>query len=446
MRMWDSSLWCIACLSFCAFSWGEVESSLGQVASGAEIAFQEPWIATDFDGAGGPFDCCKEHRVWQSDDISIEGKSEYFISANIECVGLGGFERDDFITISCRVGEGDWTPLISLRGDFEQSTFSAPFRPDGVNVRFRIEAETSSSDEIYKVQQLSLKCAVVSQTPDYASDSAIDPKAGMQTAHGTLIIDGGNMKREPDQTTVQEFIKQVGGLDQPIVVSPTASDDLSERDFQEYTESWMNEVGFKDMAFMHPPQRDPKVAGTDAFVEDLKNARGLFMRGGRQWRLVDAYGNADQPTKTLKEMWNLLERDGVIAGTSAGATIQGDFMPRGFTRGSGRMIAKEAKHRKGFGFLPNVAFDVHVSARGRTTDLHQVLDYGHKHGQDLLGIGIDEDTAIVVRGKIFRVVGSGCVFVHTFVNTDEGHDVLILKAGDQYNLSTREKLVSPPDA
>ncbi len=249
------------------------------------------------------------------------------------------------------------------------------------------------------------------------------------------------MKREPNQPAVKEFVKYAGGLDQPVVVSTTASQEVTEADWKEYSDSWKEVIGFKHVSFMHSVSRDPAEANTDAFVEDLKKARGLFMRGGRQWRLVDAYGNADQQTKTLKEMWKLLERDGVIAGTSAGATIQGDFMPRGFTGGSGRMISRESKHRQGFAFLPNVAFDVHVSARSRTTDLHEVLAYANKRGEDLIGIGIDEDTAIVVRGKVFRVIGSGRVFVHTFMNTDKGNRILILKAGDQYNLSTREKFV-----
>ncbi len=433
-----SSLW------FCFFIWGETRESVGQIATEPEAHTQKPWTVTDFDGAGGPFDCCKDHCVWTSDVFSLARNSEALLSANIECVGIGEFETADFITISYRFDKDVWTPLITLRDDFERSTFNVPLKPDGENVQLKIEAQTSSSNEIYKVHRLSLQTAASSQPPSFPPNSSINPKAGMQTARGTLIIDGGNMKREPDQSTVKEFVKQAGGVDQPIVVSPTASEDVSKADLQEYSDSWKETVGFQHMSFMHPVNRDPSEANTDAFVEDLKRARGLFMRGGRQWRLVDAYGNADEQTKALKEMWKLLERDGVIAGTSAGATIQGDFMPRGFTGGSGRMISKNAKHRQGFAFLPNVAFDVHVSARGRTTDLHEVLAYANKRGEDLLGIGIDEDTAIVVRGQVFRVIGSGHVFVHTFMDTDEGNQVLILKAGDRYNLSTREKFVPAP--
>jgi cyanophycinase len=312
----------------------------------------------------------------------------------------------------------------------------------GNKVQLKIEARTSSSDETYKVHQLSLKAAVGSQSPSFPPEKSIDPKAGMQTGRGTLIIDGGSMKRQRNQATVKEFIKLVGGLDQPIVVSPTASQRVTDAEWAEYSDAWGKTIGFKHVSFMHAANHDPAEANTDAFVQDLKKARGLFMRGGRQWRLVNAYGNADNQTTALKEMWKLLERGGVIAGTSAGATVQGDFMPRGFTGGSGRMISRKAEHRRGFAFLLNVAFDVHVSERTRTTDLHQVLAYANERGQDLLGIGIDESTAIAVQGKVFRVIGSGRVFVHTFVEADEGNHVLILRSGDRYNLSTRENFVA----
>ena len=141
-------------------------------------------------------------------------------------------------------------------------------------------------------------------------------------------------------------------------------------------------------------------------------------------------------------MWNLLERGGVIGGTSAGATVQGDFMPRGDTGGSGTMISEEPLHQQGFRFLANVAFDVHVSERARVTDLKEVLEYANAGGQDLLGIGIDEDTAIVVQGKVFEVIGSGVVYVHTWTESVEGGYILILRAGDKYNLCTRQEFVA----
>ena len=176
----------------------------------------------------------------------------------------------------------------------------------------------------------------------------------------------------------------------------------------------------------------------ETFVQDLKQATGLFMRGGRQWRIVDTFGNADVSTLTLDEMWNLLERGGVIGGTSAGATVQGDFMPRGDTGGSGTMVSEEPLHQRGFAFLPTVAFDVHVTARGRITDLKEVLEYANDNGRDLLGIGIDEDTGIVVQGKVLEVIGSGVVYIHTWNESVEGGYILILRAGDKYNLCTRQ--------
>lgn len=426
---------------FCSFR-ALVFSILTVILLNSDCRSQEPLVFSAFGDSGGPFECSDDTITWISDETSTAGASEALLSTEIECKGIGNFEDSDVLTISYRIDKGPWMPLIELSEDFRRTTFSTPLTLRGKSMQLKIEAKTSASNEIYLVHKLVVDASESSKAPSFPPDNSIDPKGGMQTSKGTLIIDGGSLKREPEKHTIKAFIKHVGGLNQPIVVSPTASSVVTDAEWKEYYEAWNKTIGFKTVSKMHSPNRDPVETNTDAFVKDLKQARGLFIRGGRQWRLVDAYGNADQQTATLKEMWKLLERGGVIAGTSAGATIQGDFLPRGATRGSGTMISDDAMHRQGFAFLPNVAFDVHVAARGRVTHLYEVLKYANDKGKDLLGIGIDEDTAIVVQGKVFQVIGSGSVFVHTWNDADEGGRILILKAGDKYNLCTRERFVA----
>ena len=161
----------------------------------------------------------------------------------------------------------------------------------------------------------------------------------------------------------------------------------------------LEKAGVTQISFLHT--RDPKVANTEAFVAPLKKATGIWFVGGRQWKLADAYLN----TLTQKEFVNVLNRGGVIAGTSAGATIQGSFMVRGDTKGNTIMIGD---HTQGFDFIHHVTIDQHVMRRNRQFDLVDVI----KQKPDLLGIGIDESTAIVVQRDTCQVIGASYVAIY----------------------------------
>lgn len=214
---------------------------------------------------------------------------------------------------------------------------------------------------------------------------------------GTLVIVGGAMQ---DPAIVKRFIDLAGGPNAPIVIIPTAG----EAD-DEYGEYWSGlrqwrENGANKLTVLHT--RDRKVADSEAFVKPIREARGVFFGGGRQWRLADSYLN----TLTHKELAKLLERGGVIGGSSAGASILSSFMVRGDTKGNEKMIGD---HTEGLGFLKNAAIDQHLLRRNRQFDMLEVID---KHPQ-LLGIGIDEDTAIVVEGDRFDVIGKSYVVVYS---------------------------------
>jgi cyanophycinase len=170
------------------------------------------------------------------------------------------------------------------------------------------------------------------------------------------------------------------------------------------------------------------VADTEAFVAPLTHARGVFFTGGRQWRLADAY----LKTRTHKELEALLARGGVIGGSSAGATILGSFLVRGDTKGNELMIGD---HVEGMAFLKNSAIDQHVLRRNRQFDLVEVM----KKYPEVLGIGIDEDTAIVVEGDRFEVIGQSYVLVHDKDTAISPHGSFFFMApGDRFDLVTRE--------
>ncbi|MGL1889908.1 MAG: cyanophycinase [Reichenbachiella sp.] len=250
---------------------------------------------------------------------------------------------------------------------------------------------------------------------------------------GSLLIVGGGNHGEK---ITQKFIELAGGVHSDIVIIPTA---LGENAFlQIKDDDYLIKAGASKTTILHTT--DKKIANSDSFVQPLKSATAVWFEGGRQWRLVDAYIG----TKTEQMLWEVLERGGVIAGTSAGATIQGSYLVRGDTKGSQIMMGD---HEVGFGFIQNVAIDQHVIARNRQFDMFNIL----QNRPELLGIGIDEKTAIIVKGDQFEVLGPSYVIVYdgTFwsrerINKkkllDENLVFYFLREGDKYNMKKSNRL------
>ena len=208
--------------------------------------------------------------------------------------------------------------------------------------------------------------------------------------NGSLVIAGGGVS---DPAIYERFVSLAGGPEAPIVVIPTAGSGETYGDFWPGLQR-LRDAGAVNLKVLHT--RDPQEADREDFVAPLLEARGVWFSGGRQWRLVDAYLG----TRTLEEIRGVLERGGVIGGSSAGATIQGSYLVRGDSSTNTIMMGD---HTEGFGFLANVGIDQHLLRRNRHFDLVEVIE-AHP---ELLGIGLDEDTAIVVRGNTFEVIGNG---------------------------------------
>ena len=177
---------------------------------------------------------------------------------------------------------------------------------------------------------------------------------------------------------------------------------------------------------------DPKVADSDEFVAVLSDAKAVWFGGGRQWRLADAYLG----TKTEAAFHDVLKRCGVIGGSSAGATIQASYLVRGAPEGNHIMMAPG--HERGFGYIRNCAIDQHLLARKRENDMLPVI---RKHPH-LLGIGIDESTALFVRGNTAEVIGkSKVLFYDIALEKRVGEKFYTtLGPGERYDLKTRRKL------
>lgn len=268
------------------------------------------------------------------------------------------------------------------------------------------------------------------------SPTAIRPDDGpieYGPAKGHLVIIGGNASETSG--VYQKFIELAGGPGKKFVIVPTnggnRNTDGSLKVYKEETvlAPWKKR-GLTNVVMLHTA--DKKEADTDAFVKPLLDADAVWFDGGRQWNCVDSY----MGTRALEEFRHVLDRGGVIAGSSAGATIQGDYLVRGDTSGPDVMMTKEPDHQHGFAFLRRSAIDQHINTRLRWDDLIPVV----KAYPNLLGIGLSEDTAIVVTGDRFEVIGKWKVAIHddTRVYQPWEKPYFVLEIGDVYNMKTRK--------
>ena len=244
-------------------------------------------------------------------------------------------------------------------------------------------------------------------------------------ANGTLLIIGGG------SGGYDRFLELCGGPDQPTVHIPTSNDDghYSITDPEADRQDRVSRFGHTELTIVHT--RDPTQADAPLFFAPIEAANCVWLTGGRQWRSADAYLS----TATLTALFDLLHRGGVIAGSSAGASIQASFLVRGDTESNEVVIGD---HTDGFGFLQGVGIDQHVAERGREYDLIEVVEAD----PSLLGVGLDESTWIEVTQDDFEVGGPGEVYVHDVASwpaepaSDEDR-VLRLRAGDVYDLAAR---------
>lgn len=237
-------------------------------------------------------------------------------------------------------------------------------------------------------------------------------------ANGALLIVGGGVRGAEIQEAAIRLAQRTGAPGSWVFI-PTAGDD--EEVARAVPPDFIHRSG-ASLSVLHT--RDRAVADSEAFVAPLRSATGVFFEGGRQWRLVDAYAG----TRTERELRGVLDRGGETAGTSAGASIQASYLVRGSPLGNEIMMAPG--HERGFGYLVNAAVDQHVRARGREDDLAKVVA-AHP---ELLGIGIDESTAVIVEHYTMTVIGDGDVFITNGAGSI-GAPSLVLTRGMRYDLA-----------
>lgn len=255
--------------------------------------------------------------------------------------------------------------------------------------------------------------------------------------NGSLIAHGGG-NLDKDDAFKEVFSRLAGGVNAKLIYIPSAfSDDQLNGNQQNHLSSDFarNRFGFSNASILHT--RDRKEADSESFVGPLMEANAVFITGGRQWRLVDSYLN----TRTHKELKNLLHRGGLIAGSSAGATIQGSFLVRGNSQPDDNKIMI-GDHKEGFGFIKNIAIDQHLLQQNRQHDMLEVI----RMYPDLLGVGIDVNTSILIQDSIITVFGNSYVAVYDAqqISKEIEHSIIskicLLQHGQRYNLISRKLL------
>lgn len=254
---------------------------------------------------------------------------------------------------------------------------------------------------------------------------------------GTLIIIGGHEDKDGDRAILKEISARVGTG--RLVVAAIASSE-PEAYFSGYREAFAK-VGVSDVYDLYADNDDEAELSLKATIID--EATGIFFTGGDQSRIAEQIGG----TVVEQSVQNLFERGGVVAGTSAGASIMGSTM---LVKGKGEETHRLGKIEtaSGFGLLSNVVIDQHFAERGRIGRLlGAVAENPH-----MMGIGIDEDTAIIVQGNGFKVAGSGAVYIvastektKSNLGQADRHATLsmtgvsldVLSAGDVFNLQHR---------
>jgi cyanophycinase len=260
---------------------------------------------------------------------------------------------------------------------------------------------------------------------------------------GPVIAIGGAEDKEGDAVILKEVIRKAGGPDARIVLLTVATEKPEEVS-GEYLKT-LKRLGATNLDTVDVSDREHAL--DPELIAKLASAQCLYFTGGDQLFITSLLGG----TPMEKCMYEMHENGVVIAGTSAGAAMMGTSM---IVSGSSDDNPKSetVQIAPGMDFLDRMTIDTHFSQRGR----HGRLMTAIAHYPRCLGVGLDEDTAIVVRGTRFTVIGSGCATVTDFSNLsysslphlEKGeslslHDIRVhvLAAGQRFDVETRRPIV-----
>lgn len=256
---------------------------------------------------------------------------------------------------------------------------------------------------------------------------------------GQLIIIGGHEDKDGDKLILRYLAQEVGSG--KLVVATIASDDPAER-WQTY-EPLFRRLGMRHVHHLEVESRED--AKSDRVKRVLSGANAVFFTGGDQLKITATIGD----TPVYERIREIFDAGGIIAGTSAGASVMCETMLVSGPGDASHRIGASLHMAPGFGLLHDCVVDQHFAERGRMGRLVAAVAQNPR----ILGIGIDENTAVIVRNHTrLRVLGEGAVYIVdgsgvSYTNlTDAGQDrtlsvfhltVHLLSQGDTFDLKHR---------
>ncbi len=262
-------------------------------------------------------------------------------------------------------------------------------------------------------------------------------KAGKNKT-GTLIIIGGKEDKSGDMHILTGLAQLIGKKKMVIVtVASAVPNDI----WDDYKNIFYS-MGLKNLVHFSVEQHDE--AKHPKQLKIFENAHAVFFTGGDQLKITTKIGG----TPVLDCILDIFRKGGIIAGTSAGAASMGKNMLIGGENSESHKVGNW-KMAPGLGFIEDIIIDQHFAQRGRIGRLLGAVALN----PGILGVGIDEDTAIVICNHEFKVIGSNAVYVidgrdvsttniseAAAENTMSMHDVRlhILAHGEKFNLKNRK--------
>ncbi len=255
---------------------------------------------------------------------------------------------------------------------------------------------------------------------------------------GYLVLGGTTWE---DSFLLKVFVSLAGSKPHVLII-PTAtigdSESINENEaFFSDLKKAFTVAGAGSVSFLHT--RDTAVANSPPFLSKLKEANAVWFTGGDVRVLAEAYLN----TKANEEFKNLLNRNGVIGGNSAGANAMGAYFIKPDTSTTEAVFQK---NNSGFNFIKNCCVIPHLLANNRQ---FQYFDFKKGHNNDLLGIGIDHEAFVVIHKNELEVRGSSYVAIYDGTFQSNGRknsfDILpanserfyVLYSGAKYDLNKR---------
>ncbi|MCC6451895.1 MAG: cyanophycinase [Acidobacteria bacterium] len=217
---------------------------------------------------------------------------------------------------------------------------------------------------------------------------------------GHLLVIGGAEDKYNERRILKKFLELAGGDKAEVLIVPVASD-FPEFAADVYTQAFRNLGVAKPRVLRATSRQDIVDADVDTLLDGVT---GIFMTGGDQMRLVSLLGG----TKLADRIRSIVRSSNIVlAGTSAGAAAMSTTM---VVRGepSSHPYKSAVRLSPGLGFLKNIIIDQHFTERGRISRLVTAVSYNPYN----LGIGIDENTAIILDGKgLLEVFGQGSITI-----------------------------------